>query len=216
MTETRVMKADSNANRLLYAIDIAGTALFAMEGAVAAIGANLDFFGMMVLSFATALAGGIIRDVLIGDVPPASIRNWHYAAVAFATAALVFLFHHGVQEIPSWLVLTLDAGGLGLFAIAGTEKALDFKIPPLLATLMGTITGVGGGTVRDLFLARVPAVLQSDIYATAALAGSIVFVVARKMGLSNTAAAIFGGTFCFVLRIVAVWRHWALPHVITT
>lgn len=206
------MKATSD--RLLLAVDLAGTFLFAMEGAMAAIRGELDFFGVMVLSFATALAGGVIRDLLIGASPPASIRDWRYPAVAFIAGAAVFFFHHFVLAIPLWVLIVLDAAGLSLFAIAGTEKALAYGIHPFMAVLMGTVTGVGGGTIRDIFLAQVPLVLRSDVYATAALAGSIIMILARRLRLSPTAAAFAGGIFCFLLRLVAVWRHWNLPHVV--
>jgi uncharacterized membrane protein YeiH len=198
-------------DRLLFAVDMAGTFLFALEGALAAIAANLDFFGVMVLSFTTALVGGVIRDLLIGAVPPASLRDWRYAAVAFGAGASVFFFHHYVLEIPVPVIVVLDAAGLGLFAVAGTEKALDFGMHPFIAVLLGTITGVGGGTVRDIFLATVPNVLRADVYATAALAGSVVMVVARKMKMGTTVSATMGGVVCFVLRVVSVWQHWNLP-----
>lgn len=185
-----------------------------MEGAMAAIRGELDFFGVMVLSFATALAGGVIRDLLIGASPPASIRDWRYPAVAFAAGAAVFFFHHFVLAIPGPVLIAFDAAGLGLFAVAGTEKALTYGIHPFMAVLMGTVTGVGGGTVRDIFLAQVPLVLRADVYATAAMAGSIVLIAGRRLGLSDTTSAFAGGVACFALRVVAVWQHWNLPHVV--
>jgi uncharacterized membrane protein YeiH len=109
---------------------IAGTLVFEVEGATAAMRANLDLLGLMVLAFATALGGGIIRDVLIGDTPPASLRDWRYSAVAFTGAAVVFFLHPFVQGAPGTLILFLDAAGLALFAIAGTQKALVFGMHP--------------------------------------------------------------------------------------
>ena len=110
-------------------------------------------------------------------------------------------------------MMLLDAAGLALFAVAGTEKVLDYKIHPFMAALLGTITGVGGGTIRDIFLAHVPRVLQSDIYATAALVGAVILIVIRRLGISPTLAAIAGGICCFVLRVVAVYFHWNLPRI---
>jgi uncharacterized membrane protein YeiH len=198
---------------LLLLVDLLGTFVFALEGAMTAIQFELDFFGVMVLSFATALAGGVIRDLLIGAVPPASLRDWRYPMTAFSAGIAVFVFHEFVLQIPSSLIIGLDAAGLSLFAMAGTEKALAYRIHPFIAVLLGTITGVGGGTVRDIFLARVPGVLQSDVYATAALAGAVVMLAAKKSGLSPAMAAGLGGTTCFVLRVVSVWQHWNLPRV---
>ena len=203
----------NNTNRILFAADIAGTLVFAMEGANTGINNNLDLLGLIVLAFATALGGGIVRDVLIGDVPPASLRDWRYAATAFAGGTLVFFLHWIVDTIPTNVTMMLDAAGLALFAIAGTEKALLYKMHPFIAVLLGTITGVGGGTIRDLFLARVPRVLEADVYATAALAGSVGMILCLKARLKPGLAAVLGGMVCFLLRVISVWEHWNLPKV---
>ncbi len=212
LSYNRTMGKDTD--RLLFAADLAGTLLFAIEGATTAITGNLDLLGLIVLACATALGGGILRDLLMGDVPPASLRDWRYFAVAFAGAISVFFLNQFMQAIPPTLIMVLDAAGLAFFAIAGTEKALNFKMHPFIAVLMGTITGVGGGTIRDLFLARVPRVLQADVYATAALIGSACMVVGLKLKLSPVQAATVGGAICFLLRVVSVWMHWNLPHVV--
>jgi uncharacterized membrane protein YeiH len=199
--------------RLLSAVDLAGTFLFAVEGATAAITGHLDLLGIMVLSFATALAGGVIRDLLIGAVPPEAFRDWRYSVVAFAAAGFVFMLHHSVQQVPGTLLMVLDAAGLGLFAVAGTEKSLAYGIHPFIAILMGTITGVGGGMVRDILLAQVPGVLRTEVYATAAFAGSAVLILCRKLKLLPTVSAVAGGIVCFALRVVSVLQHWNLPRV---
>ena len=209
MPESETMKQASD--RLLLVADLAGTFLFALEGARRAIAGNLDFLGVMVLAFATALGGGIIRDLLIGDHPPASLRDWRYAATAFLAGGFVFFLYRTQQSVPESLIVVLDAAGLFLFAVAGTEKALAFEINPLIAVLLGTITGVGGGTIRDMLLAQVPVVLRADVYATAALLGSAVMVIARRLSPSPVIAAITGGIVCFSLRMLAVHYHWNLP-----
>jgi uncharacterized membrane protein YeiH len=196
---------------LLLSVDFAGTLLFAIEGGMAASQASLDLLGAMVLAFVTALGGGIIRDVLIGSIPPNSIRDWRYPAIAFVGAAMAFFFHSIVLEVPQSILITLDAAGLSLFAVAGAEKALNFEIHPLIAILMGGVTGVGGGTVRDVLLAQVPTVLRADVYATAALAGAAVIVLGLRLKLPRTPVAVAGGVVCFLLRMVSVWLHWNLP-----
>jgi uncharacterized membrane protein YeiH len=211
-TDTRIVNRPSN--MLLFAADMAGTILFGIEGAEAAIAGNLDLLGLMVLGFATALAGGIFRDLLIGAIPPSSLCDWRYSAMAFTGAAIAFFAHRLVQGIPADVIMVLDAAGLALFAVAGTEKALLYQMHPFIAVLLGAVTGVGGGTVRDIFLARVPNVLRADIYATAALAGAVVMIAGRKLKLPPTWAAVLGGTVCFVLRVISVWRHWNLPKVL--
>ena len=198
---------------LLYAVDLAGTLLFGLEGASAAISGNLDLLGLMVLAFATALGGGIIRDLLIGSVPPSSLRDWRYSAMAFAGAAIISLLNRFGQQIPAQALMILDAAGLSLFAIAGTEKALLFEMSPLIAILLGGVTGVGGGTIRDVLLARIPTVLRADVYATAALAGATTMVICRRLKLSTTQSAFIGGSVCFLLRVISVWLHWNLPRL---
>lgn len=184
--------------------------MFALQGAFAAMAGHLDLFGVMVLAFVTALGGGVIRDILMGALPPSALHGWSYPATAFTAALLAFVIGPHVV-IPRELLLTLDAAGLALFAVAGTEKALDARVHPFSAVLLGTITAVGGGTIRDLFLARVPSILRVDVYATAALFGAVLLLVARRCGLSPAVAAVIGGAGCFVLRLVALWRHWQLP-----
>ena len=199
--------------RLLLTLDLMGTFVFALEGAMAAVDGDLDLLGLMVLSFCTALGGGIIRDLLIGAIPPGSIRDWRLGSVAFLGGSIVFLFHHFVRQIPDPLILSLDAAGLALFAVSGAGKALAYDVHPFIAILMGGITGVGGGTVRDVLLAQVPTVLRADVYATAALAGAGVMVLMVRLKFPKTLAAVCGATVCFALRMVSLWRHWSLPHV---
>jgi len=201
----------SAADKPIFTADLAGTCVFAIEGALAAILGGLDLMGVMALAFATALGGGIIRDLLIGAAPPQAIRDWRYAAIAFVAGGVTFAFTAAVQRIPAPVLIGLDAAGLALFAVAGTEKALAYGIQPLIAVLMGMITGVGGGTVRDILLARIPAVLRVDIYATAALAGAAVIVLGRHLRWPVRETAIAGGAVCFLLRVVSVWQHWQLP-----
>jgi len=200
-----------DAGTLVLVADLAGTFVFAAEGALAAMRGNLDLLGLMVLAFATALCGGITRDVLIGAVPPNAIRDWRYPAIAFTAGTLAFLTHSLLPPVPERGIVTLDAAGLALFAAAGTEKALDYRINPFIAVLLGAITAVGGGVVRDVLLAQIPAVLRVDIYATAALAGSLVMIGCRRIGVPRTASAFAGGLTCFVIRMIAVWQNWQLP-----
>src|SRR6202046_2739754 len=197
-------------SRLLLTLDLLGSFVFALEGALTAVDGDLDLLGLLVLSFATALGGGIIRDLLIGAIPPGSIRDWRLGSVAFLGGGIVFLFHHFVRQIPNPLILSLDAAGLALFAVSGAGKALAYDIHPFIAVLMGGITGVGGGTVRDVLLAQVPTVLRADVYASAALAGAAVVVIGLRLKLRRTPVVVAGAVTCFLLRMVSVWLHWNL------
>jgi uncharacterized membrane protein YeiH len=176
-----------------------------------AVQARLDLLGMLVLAFVTALGGGIVRDLLIGDIPPSSIRNWNYAAVALSTGAAVFVLHAYTSAMNQWLITSLDAAGLSFFAVAGATKALEFKLHPLLATMMGGITGVGGGTMRDLLIGQVPKVLRSDVYAAAALFGAAITILCLRVRLNPVVASCSGILGCFALRMLAVYHHWNLP-----
>jgi uncharacterized membrane protein YeiH len=200
-----------HAAHLLLTIDLMGTAVFAAEGASTAAQAHLDLLGILVLAFVTALGGGIVRDLLIGDVPPGAVRDWHYATTALAAGGLVFLLHTWFPGVNHWLVVGLDAAGLSFFAVSGATKALDFNLNPLLATMMGGITGVGGGTIRDLLIGQVPKVLRSDIYAAAALFGAGLTIVCLRLKVTPVLASTAGIVGCFALRMLAVYYHWNLP-----
>jgi uncharacterized membrane protein YeiH len=211
MPTLSISKTRLNVETVIWAADLAGTFVFAVEGAVSAMRGGLDLFGVMVISFVAALGGGVIRDLLLGATPPSAIRDWRYPALTFAAGLLAFVFHSFAPPVPGGLVTVLDAAGLALFAVAGVEKALLYKIRPFMAMLMGTITGVGGGVIRDILLARVPLVLRADIYASAAFFGALVVVLARRAGVSPGWAALLGGVACFALRMLAVALGWHLP-----
>jgi len=191
--------------------DLSGTFVFAVEGGLTGLRVGLDPVGVLVLAFLTALGGGLIRDTLIGSLPPAAVKDWHYGATVLVAAAAVWGLHASILAIPADLMILLDAAGLSLAAIAGTEKALDHGIHPFVALFIGTVSGAGGGTLRDVVINEVPRVLRTDIYASAATAAACIIVVARKLGLPPRLAAIAAGTACFGLRILAYRYNWHLP-----
>jgi uncharacterized membrane protein YeiH len=195
-------------------LDLLGVFVFAFEGAMASRAGHFDTLGVLVLSFATALGGGIARDLLIGSRPVAAVSDWRYAAVAFSAGLLVFFFHGWLSQVPPFLITALDALGLSLCAVAGAEKALSYKIHPSVAVLLGGITGVGGGCIRDVLMNRSPCVLHTDIYAVAAIFGATVMVITqRRFSVGPSLASFAGGAACFALRLVAVWRNWQLPQL---
>ncbi len=200
------------ASTSLLVVDLLATLLVALEGGSAAVANHLDVLGVLVLAFASALGGGIVRDLLIGDAPPSAIRDWRYPAVALAGGCVVLFGFAFAHDVPPMLVTVLDAGGLALFAVSGADKALEFHVHPLLAVLMGGITGVGGGVIRDVLLTRVPMILRADVYATAALVGAAVVVLLLWVRVPRAWSLGSGAAACFVLRLVAVMRHWELPH----
>jgi uncharacterized membrane protein YeiH len=192
------------------ALDLAGTFAFALSGAAAGMKHRLDLFGVLVLSFVAATFGGIMRDVLIGAVPPAAIRDWPYLTVS-VVAGLVSFFAFSATRRIGRLVLVFDAVGLALAAVAGTAKALTFHLGPVAAALLGMLSGIGGGLIRDVLVAEVPAVFQSEIYALAALAGAATVVIGGILGLPVAATSSVAAVVCVGLRIVAIRRGWRLP-----
>lgn len=199
-------------NLLLTIFDLVGTFAFAISGAIAGVRHRLDLFGVLVLSFAAATFGGITRDVFIGAVPPASIQDWRYVAVS-ALAGVVTFFGYGRVVRREWqqAVLVFDAAGLGLFAVAGAGKALAYGLDPVPAALLGMLTGIGGGVVRDVLVSEVPAVLRADVYAVAALLGATVVVVGNVLGWPPQPCGVAGALVCFVVRMLAIYRKWQFP-----
>ncbi len=197
---------------LLLVFDLTGTFVFAISGAMLGARRKLDIFGILVLSFAASSAGGITRDLLIGAVPPAAISDWRYLAVSLAAGLLAFFCYSLIARLRT-AILVFDAAGLALFAIAGTQKALAYGLSPLMAALLGMLTGIGGGIARDLLVARTPVVLRSDLYALAALAGAALVVVGHELKWPVVPTAIIGAVVCFGLRVMAIRYGWNLPVV---
>jgi uncharacterized membrane protein YeiH len=195
---------------LLFTLDLIGTFVFALSGAASGIKNKLDAFGIGVLAFVAGNAGGVMRDLLIGAVPPAAIDDWHYVAVSLVAAAVTFAWYPNVKRLQP-IVLLFDAAGLGLFAVSGTQKALAFGIHPMEAALLGMLTGIGGGVLRDLLVNEIPVVLHADLYAVAALAGAAVVVAGHVGHWPPIASTIGGATLCFVMRLIAIRRGWSLP-----
>lgn len=195
---------------LPYLLDLAGTFVFALSGAMAGVKHKLDLFGVLVLSFVAANTGGVTRDILIGVVPPGAIDDWHYLGVSLAAGVITFYFPSAVMQ--RWNpVLLFDAAGLALFAVSGAHKALAHGLNPVMATLLGMLTGIGGGMARDVLLAEIPIVLRAELYAVAALVGAAVVVIANLLQLPFGAAVLVGATLSFGLRILAMKRGWRLP-----
>jgi uncharacterized membrane protein YeiH len=197
----------------LLVLDLVGTFVFALSGGAAGVKQRLDLFGVLVLSFAAASAGGIMRDLLIGAVPPAALSDWRYLGVSLFAGLVIFFWFPRIERLRKLnnLVLIFDAAGLAVFAVAGTQKALGYGLNPVMAPLLGMLTGIGGGMLRDLLLAEIPTVLRSELYAVAALAGAVVVVAGHVLNFPATAMAVSGAVLCFGIRLFAIRRGWRLP-----
>jgi uncharacterized membrane protein YeiH len=197
-------------DKLPIVLDLTGTFVFALSGALAGTKRGLDLFGVMVLSFAAGNSGGITRDLLIGAVPPGAVGDWRYLGVSLVAGLVTFYFPPMVVRVSN-AVLVFDAAGLALFAVAGSSKALSFGLNPVMATVLGMVTGIGGGMVRDVLLAEIPTVLRADLYAVATLAAAAIVVVGHVFELPVVPVTAVALISCFLLRVMAIKGGWRLP-----
>jgi uncharacterized membrane protein YeiH len=195
---------------LFDVVDLGATFVFAISGATQGVRHRLDLFGVAVIAWAAAVTGGLARDLLIGAVPPVAISDWRYLAVAAAAGLLGFFASGPIARLKTPVQL-FDAAGLCLFAVTGTEKALAHGLEPAMAAILGMITCIGGGVARDLLTLQIPAVLRSEIYAIAALAGSASIALGRWLDLPRLPVIAFGAALCLFLRLMAIYRSWRLP-----
>lgn len=194
-----------------YFLDLAGTFAFAISGATAARERGLDLFGIFSVAFMVACGGGIIRDLCIGAIPPAGLTNWYYLATAMFAATMTIWLFPVVEKIKRPVIL-FDAAGLALFAVTGAQKSLIFGHNEEVAILLGIVTAVGGGIIRDILLNRVPVVLEREIYASAALLGALIVVLGVSFDwLTNDWMSIIAIIVGFSLRMLALRFHWNLP-----
>lgn len=192
-------------------LDFIGTFAFAISGALVAMRHRLDLVGVLGLSFIAATAGGIVRDIALGATPPVALVDWRYFAVTLAAGLATFWRQAQVEKLRNPVRL-FDAIGLGLFAVVGTGKALDAGLGPVGSVMLGVLTGVGGGTARDVLVAKIPSVLVvQEFYAVAAMAGASVMVAGTLLGLPTAPAAVAGALVCIALRLMAIRRGWKVP-----
>jgi uncharacterized membrane protein YeiH len=194
----------------LTVLDFAGTFVFALSGAVAAVRRELDLFGVLVLSFVAASTGGIVRDVLIGAIPPATLVDWRYLAISVSAGLLTFYCLPLINRVQSPVQL-FDAAGLALFAVTGAQKALAYGLDAPMAALLGMLTGIGGGMARDVLLTQVPTVLRAELYAVAALAGASIVVIGKLLDMPSATMTLAGALVCLALRLGSIYRGWHLP-----
>ncbi len=195
---------------LLYALDLLGTAAFAASGAWAGVRRKMDLFGVLVLGMVTATGGGTLRDILLGDFPPFSLKDETYLYISLAVALAVFLWHRHLEFLQHPL-LYFDAVGLGTFVVIGTTKALHFELGYLGAVMMGVVTATAGGVVRDILSNQVPLILRAEIYASACVAGAVLLVVLHQTPLHPSLAALAAAATVVTVRLLAIRNKWELP-----
>ena len=210
-TTARLAIMNGPSHLLQLVLELSGTFVFGLNGALIAMESeHLDLVGVIVLGMTTALGGGILRDVLIGAIPPAAFRDWRYLAVAAGAGLLAFLARQIWVRLGR-LINVFDAAGLSLFCVAGTTTAFSAHLGPVQSALLGTITAVGGGTLRDIAIRRVPTVFSSGLYAVPAAAGATLTAVALEMHLYSGTLAVIAALVCFSIRMTGVHFKLSLP-----
>jgi len=197
---------------LMAVLDWIGTLAFAFSGAVLGVQKRFDLFGVLFLSFVVAVVGGMARDVLIGAVPPAAITHIHYFLLSIIAGLITFWWYPRLAILKQKIVL-FDAVGLALFAVTGTQKAIEYGINPVMAAILGMITGIGGGMARDVLAGDVPFVLRGDLYAIAALAAGATVSLGYVLGAPPSIPMLLGAAICVFLRLMAIYRGWRAPSV---
>ena len=195
---------------IIYILDLIGTAAFAASGAWVGVRKHMDLFGVLVLGAVTAVGGGTLRDLLLGDIPPFSLKNESYIYIAIVVSLIVFANRVQFKTFEKPL-LYFDAIGLGTFVVIGTTKALDFHLGLLGAILMGVMTGTAGGVIRDLFANQVPLIFRREIYASACVAGGLLLVALETVGTVRPVAALLSAGTVISVRLLAIHYNWALP-----
>ncbi|WKN44194.1 trimeric intracellular cation channel family protein [Tunicatimonas pelagia] len=201
---------DSYITTFFYAIDLSGTFVFAISGTLTAYRRQIDLFGAGVIALVTALGGGTIRDILIGSLPVGWMQDLRYLLVVASGLTTALVFRGFILKLSKTMFL-FDTLGIGLFTVLGLQKTLDLGLHPLIAVMMGTVSAVFGGLVRDLLTNEVPLVLRKEIYATACLLGGVLFLCLRFFEVPSQVSTIITILFISGIRILAVWRGWHLP-----
>jgi uncharacterized membrane protein YeiH len=199
-------------HNFFYIIDILGTISFAISGAFLAMEKKLDAFGVLVIAFVTAIGGGTLRDILIGNLPVSWMRNETLAMVIFAAAIAALLFARFLRKLNTTLFL-FDALGLGLFTITGLQIGIDKQLSPWICIALGTITACFGGVIRDVLLNHVPLLFRKEIYAMACIAGGIIYFLLLRIPVAGDMATVFCILIIFVIRVLAVRYKLSLPQL---
>jgi uncharacterized membrane protein YeiH len=194
---------------LVLVLSLIGVFVFGLSGGMAGVRAQLDLFGSMLLAVVVGIAGGTIRDVLIG-IPPATFRDWRYLAVAGGAGLIAPFAHPAIARLQRWIDV-LDAAGLGLFCVVGADTALAHHLGFADCVILGMITGIGGGILRDVLVREVPAILRGGFYAIPALCGALIVVTAYRSGDHSIAFPIVGAVVCFAMRIAGIRYGLGLP-----
>ncbi len=195
---------------ILYSLDLIGTLVFAISGTLTAMDKQFDIFGAFVIAFVTAVGGGTIRDMLIGSQPVGWMQDLNYLTAIVLGVVFAYVLQQLIQYLRRTFFL-FDTIGIGIFTVLGLQKTLSFGISPIVAIMMGTVSAVFGGVLRDNLSNEIPLIFRKEVYATACLAGGIIYVGLMKLGVDKELNTFLTILFIISIRILAVRYHWSLP-----
>ncbi|MGA1846719.1 trimeric intracellular cation channel family protein [Deferribacter abyssi] len=196
--------------KIIYFFDLVGTAAFAASGAIAGVRKKMDIYGITFLGVVTAVGGGTLRDIIVGRIPPFIFKDYNYLIISILVSVLTFYFHYVIERRFKFLLI-MDALGLGIFTVIGTSIGLEYNIGMIGSVFLGVMTGTFGGMIRDVLQHEIPLVLQKEIYASACLVGGILFISAKKIGVSDGVSILVSVMVVFIIRLLAILKNWNLP-----
>jgi len=195
---------------LIYTIDLFGTFVFAISGVLAAVERKLDLVGAIVLGFVTAVGGGTLRDVLIGETPVGWMKDLNTLVAIFTALPICYFFKNRILNLRKSVFL-FDTIGIGLFTILGLQKTLGIGLSPVIAVMMGIVSATFGGVIRDVLSNEIPLIFRKEIYASACLAGALVFLIMEYFSINKDLNLVVAILVVFIIRILAVRRNWGIP-----
>lgn len=200
---------------MFYTIDILGTIAFAISGALVAMSKKMDLFGILIIGFVTAIGGGTLRDLLIGDTPVNWMRDITFTYVIIASVVFAMVFKNKINYLRTSLFL-FDTIGIGLYTVIGVEKGLSADLHPIICIALGTMSACFGGVIRDILCNEIPVIFRKEIYATACILGGLSYFLIRKLPLESDFVFMISGAIVIIVRLLAVKFKIALPNIYKT
>ncbi|WP_299555655.1 trimeric intracellular cation channel family protein [Seonamhaeicola sp.] len=197
---------------MFYTIDILGTVAFAVSGVLAAFNKKMDLFGILIIAFVTAVGGGTLRDLLIGNTPVSWMKDMTYTYVIMGSAVFAIIFRSKINYLRTSLFL-FDTIGIGLYTVVGIEKGIQAGLHPIICIALGTMTASFGGVIRDILCNEIPVIFRKEIYATACILGGVFYFLLAKLPLDNNIVFLIAGLVVIVIRLLAVKFKIALPNI---
>lgn len=197
---------------MFYTVDILGTIAFAISGVLVAFSKKMDLFGIIIIAFVTAVGGGTLRDLLIGDTPVSWMKDITYTYVILASAIFAIIFRSKINYLRTSLFL-FDTIGIGLYTLVGIEKGIQAELHPIICVALGTMTASFGGVIRDILCNEIPVIFRKEIYATACIFGGASYFLLINLPIDNTIAFLIAGIIVIAIRLLAVKFKIALPNI---